>query len=150
MKPIMPEFNNAVLYIQRLLLPDGFDLTADETQVDTLDKVYHHYTEEGRILVWSGGSDMTIYQDAKVNHAFRAWHDYLHVTMQATFTKAGEANVCTKHNRQIDLYLSHLYNAATRQRMKRLMDIEINQQVAELYRTGSFVHDQYQFTLERF
>lgn len=149
LQPIMPEFNQAVTYITRLLIPEGFDTTPDESLVSSLDKVTQHYEHEGRILVWSGASDNTIYQDADVNHQFRAWHDWLHIGMQATFTKAGEANVCEKHKRQIDLYLSHKYNKATRLKMHRLLDIEINGQVAELYNTGKFVTNQYNFTKER-
>lgn len=149
MKPLMPTFNQAVLTVQGILIPDGFDTTQDETLVDSLEKITRHYEDEGRILVWSGGSDCTVYASKEVNHAFRAWHDYIHITMGATFTKAGEALVCDKQKRQIDLYLSHMYNKATRLKMQRLLDIEINEQVAELYRTGSFVQDQYNFAKER-
>src|SRR6266404_5349587 len=40
----------------------------------------------GSLVVWSGASEGTIYGDAKVNHAFRAWHDSLHLKLNATFT----------------------------------------------------------------
>lgn len=149
LNPLMPEFNQAVLSIQQILLPDGFDITSDGALVDTLEKITDHYEEEGRILVWSGGSDYSIYTSPEVNWAFRAWHDYIHITMGATFTKAGEALVCEKQKQHVDLYLSHEYNTAARLKMKRLLDIEINEQVAELYRTGTFITDQYTFTKER-
>lgn len=53
MKPLMPTFNQAVLTVQGILIPDGFDTTQDETLVDSLEKITRHYEDEGRILVWS-------------------------------------------------------------------------------------------------
>lgn len=46
-----------------------------------------------RIVVWDGASDATIYRDAKVNHAFRAWHDAGHIELAAPFTLEGERAV---------------------------------------------------------
>lgn len=42
------------------------------------------------LVVWAGASDQTIYGDSKVNHAFRAWHDSLHIKLNAPFTLEGE------------------------------------------------------------
>ena len=30
--------------------------------------------------VWGGASDKTVYTSPKVNHAFRLWHDWLHIS----------------------------------------------------------------------
>lgn len=46
------------------------------------------------LVVWEGASDATIYGDAKVNHAFRAWHDSHHVEGMHPFTLAGEIAAC--------------------------------------------------------
>lgn len=40
----------------------------------------------GRLVVWSGASDQTIYGDPSVNHAFRAVHDTLHLKHGFDFT----------------------------------------------------------------
>lgn len=47
----------------------------------------------GHITVWTGGSDRTVYGSPHVNHAFRAWHDSLHITLLADFTLTGERKV---------------------------------------------------------
>jgi hypothetical protein len=44
-------------------------------------------------VIWAGASDKTIYNDAGVNHAFRAWHDSLHIKLNAPFTLDGELMV---------------------------------------------------------
>jgi hypothetical protein len=46
------------------------------------------------MIVWDGASDATIYGDARVNHAFRAWHDACHVDGQFPLTLAGERAAC--------------------------------------------------------
>lgn len=55
----------------------------------------------GRLVVWSGGSDKTIYGDRAVNWAFRAWHDSLHLKLNAPFTEAGETQVALEQARII-------------------------------------------------
>lgn len=47
-----------------------------------------------RLVVWDGASDATIYGDARVNHAFRAWHDLHHWRYGFTFDLAGEIAAC--------------------------------------------------------
>jgi hypothetical protein len=45
------------------------------------------------LVVYDGGSTDTIYGDPSVNHAFRAWHDSLHLKLGADFTLIGELRV---------------------------------------------------------
>lgn len=47
-----------------------------------------------RLVVWDGASDQTIFRDARVNHAFRAWHDMGHVVGVHPFTLEGERAAC--------------------------------------------------------
>jgi hypothetical protein len=44
--------------------------------------------------VWDGGCEHTIYSSPSVNHAFRAWHDTLHVALGAELDDEGERRVC--------------------------------------------------------
>lgn len=53
------------------------------------------------LIIWSGASDNTIYADPKVNHMFRAWHDSLHIKLNAPFTLQGEIYVATEQARQV-------------------------------------------------
>lgn len=55
----------------------------------------------GKLVVWSGASDRTVYGDARVNHAFRAWHDSLHLKLNAPFTVEGETLVALEQARLI-------------------------------------------------
>ena len=53
------------------------------------------------LVVWSGASENTIYGDAIVNHAFRAWHDMLHLKLNAPFNEEGETRVALEQARLI-------------------------------------------------
>jgi hypothetical protein len=55
----------------------------------------------GSLVVWAGASDKTIYGDPTVNHAFRAWHDSLHLALNAPFTLQGERIVALEQARLI-------------------------------------------------
>lgn len=47
--------------------------------------------------VWDGGCDRTIYSRPEVNHAFRAWHDKLHLQHGAAFDATGEMALACAH-----------------------------------------------------
>lgn len=59
---------------------------------NTFEAMIKNYSERKVITVWSGGSDATIFSDAKVNYAFRAWHDATHVKHGYDFSLQGEAS----------------------------------------------------------
>jgi len=48
----------------------------------------------GRMLVYSGASERTIYGDPEVNYAFRAWHDWCHWRGRYDFSYEGERAAC--------------------------------------------------------
>jgi hypothetical protein len=47
--------------------------------------------------VFDGGCALTIFSSPQVNHAFRAWHDSLHLAHGLTFDKAGEYGLAGLH-----------------------------------------------------
>ena len=53
------------------------------------------------LVVWSGASDRTIYGAPNVNWAFRAWHDSLHLKLNAPFSLEGETRVALEQCRLI-------------------------------------------------
>lgn len=53
----------------------------------------HMARNDGRLCVWSGASDQTIFAHPAVNWAFRAWHDYYHWKDRQPFTVVGELMV---------------------------------------------------------
>lgn len=67
MMPFIRELNIAIL---AMAPPFEARATAPATFREVMD-----CATSGRVVVWDGASDATIYGDARVNHAFRAWHD---------------------------------------------------------------------------
>lgn len=55
--------------------------------------------------VYNGGCDNTIWSRPAVNHAFRAWHDAIHIQLEQDFSVLGETLVCQEHIKQIALIL---------------------------------------------
>lgn len=51
------------------------------------------------LVVWSGGSNATVYGDPAINHAFRAWHDSLHLKLGLDFSLESEIAVATEQSR---------------------------------------------------
>jgi hypothetical protein len=94
-------FNVAVRTIAARLFPTGFDVTPDEGKAPaTLAALRHEVAKTGRMLVWSGGSERTIFGCADTNHHFRAWHDWCHLKHGLEFTLEGEraaAHVQAQH-----------------------------------------------------
>src|SRR4051812_44598719 len=78
-RALLPDLNRAILTLAPLhvagaLAPSSFrELMGAE-----------------RLTVWDGASDATVYGDARVNHAFRAWHDAAHVAGKFPFSLTGE------------------------------------------------------------
>lgn len=99
-------FNVAVLVIANRLLPAGFDVRDDAP--DTLPGVVEYVATVGRLPVWSGASDRTIFGDREVNYAFRAWHDWHHVNGNLAFDLDGETEVAKRQIRDLEtLYRGH-------------------------------------------
>jgi hypothetical protein len=89
--PISLHFNAAVKAIAERLMPLGFDVEEDSDKApSTLDALQRRYLNTGRVLVWGGASDRTIFGDPAYNHAFRAWHDWCHLQGAYDFTPEGE------------------------------------------------------------
>jgi hypothetical protein len=77
--------------------PTGFDVGPNAPQ--SLEELRAHVNSTGRMLVYDWASDDTIFGDAGVNWAFRAWHDWTHLRVNGTFDIPGEIAVA---NQQID------------------------------------------------
>lgn len=87
------------------------------------------------LVIWSGSSDRTIYQDASVNHAFRAIHDALHLTSGYDFSPDSE------------IALGKLQ--ASKQSSDLLADLifcEVSRQAMYYKQNNVFVPDQVTFT----
>lgn len=60
----------------------------------TLQNHIKRFKDTGKIHVWTGKSDNTIFGTARQNHFFRAWHEYVHITRALNFDFVGESLVC--------------------------------------------------------
>ena len=127
-----------------------FDITPDESLCDTLDKVTAHYERTGKILVWSGASDNTIFAKPETNHRFRAWHDWIHVVNKLPFDYAGEMKALAIHKAHVHLMWCRgsisYYDAI--KIMYFALDIEIREQLNFHKDTGYFPDNQRKFTID--
>lgn len=139
-EPIDRAFNVCVLQMADRLFPTGFDVGPNAP--DTFEALKAHIARTGRMLVWDGASDATIFGDPEVNYAFRAWHDWCHLKADADFSKGGEkaaADVQKRHIRSLYGY------GPTADRFCRLVDCEVVAQGEYAAIHGEFPKDQMAF-----
>lgn len=139
--------NCAVQHIASRLFPTGFDV--GDVAPDTFDSLRDHVQRTGRMLVWSGASDRTIFGDPEINYAFRAWHDWCHLYGNGgqgfPFTREGEAGAVAL---QQD-HLRALYgDTAQTRKWCAILDCEVNGQAQYQAETGQFPADQVAFTID--
>lgn len=131
MRALIPEFNAAILamapsHIARPIAPSTY---AELVQSPG--------------IVWDGASDATIYGDARINHAFRAWHDHCHVLGNHDFSLAGERAAADLQCAQ----LLALYPRAPSAWL-RLIHAEVTGQVEYFAVNGVFPLDQLKFVTQ--
>lgn len=144
-EPLYPAFNEMVLLAVNALMPDGFDTTDNEEHCNTHRKLVGYWKATDRILVWSGASDCTIFGDPKVNHAFRAWHDWVHVHYDLPFTPEGEHTVMLIQQRQCDTMGALIFTPDQIQQFWRILEAEIDGQVEHYEKHKEFIADQRTF-----
>jgi hypothetical protein len=88
------------------------------------------------LVIWSGASDKTIFSDCRVNWAFRALHDTLHLQTRLDFRPETEIYI---GRLQASLYDSDL--------VRELIYSEASLQAEYYLNNGHFIDDQYNFTL---
>lgn len=143
--PISRAFNACILTMANRLFPTGYDVA--EKAPETLESLTEHVNATGRMLVWNGASDATIFADPEVNWAFRAWHDWHHWNGQHAFNREGElACLAAQQADVIKVYgpgpLSDLFC--------RLLECEIAGQLDYEETHGEFPADQVDFTRQWF
>lgn len=84
--------------------------------------------------VFDGGCDQTIYSQPYINHAFRAWHDMIHLKNGLSFQPEDEAKTAFIHMAACD----NVADALT-------IFADVYGQVLFYQKTGQFVENQSQF-----
>ena len=121
----------------------NFDVTSNGDSVDTLEKVTQIFNSTGRVKVWSGGSENTIFDSPEINHAFRAWHDFHHITKGLPFTPQGEILVAQEQCKDI----VRLYGESTQSEyFMNILKADVIGQTEYLTKHDSYVKDQKGFT----
>lgn len=87
------------------------------------------------LVIWSGESHNTVFNDARVNWAFRALHDALHLKTGIGFAPEEE------------IYIGRIQANQYTGLMADLVYIETAGQAEHYLKTGQFVKDQVKFTL---
>lgn len=87
------------------------------------------------LVIWSGESDHTIFGDNRVNWAFRALHDSLHIQTGIGFSPAEE------------MALGRIQAARYDGLMADLIYIEVAGQAEHYLKTGRFVSNQVEFAV---
>lgn len=136
------EFNALVLHMVSIHVPQGYDLSSEQTQ--DYEQMKADFQRDGRLTVNTGFSDHTIFGSASVNWAFRAWHDSCHLAGDYDFSPEGERKAALMQQHQvIDAFpLGH----PKLQFFLDLINIEVNGQVAYFQANGDFPTDQLTFT----
>jgi hypothetical protein len=88
------------------------------------------------LVIWSGASDDTIWADARVNWAFRALHDALHLETGLGFSPKSE------------IELGRIQASKYEGLLADLVYCEVAGQAEHYLKTGQFVVDQVEFTIQ--
>ena len=138
--PLDRDFNVFVHRMARKLFPAGFDVTMDEAEAPSkLIELQQHVAKTGRMLVWGGASDNTIFDCRETNWAFRAWHDWCHWRHDKPFTLEGEEAVMAIQQEHVRLLVPEEDKA---ERFCQILWLEIVGQAQHFARTGSFPENQ--------
>jgi hypothetical protein len=140
-QPLNPAFNCAVVGMANRLFPCGYDVS--DVAPSTFAELCDHIKRTGRICVWNGASDRTIFGsgNAEINYAFRAWHDWSHWRYSLDFTRDGEYAVA---HRQMD-HMIALYGIDAAQPFCHLIACEVIGQFDYREAYGDFPADQMEF-----
>lgn len=142
MRPLSPSFNRVVLEMANSLMPEGWIARLEAPT--NLSELEWDTWAAGKIVVSSKYSDCTIFGSPKINHAFRAWHDWCHLYLNAEFDRAGETTVYEMQSKQLILK----YGAYLSRNWRQLLRCEIIGQLDYVELHGHFPVDQQAFAKE--
>ncbi len=134
------QFNAAVLAMAHRLFPCGFQAAEDAPQ--SYEELVARLDAGKPMLVWSGGSEKTIYGDPEVNYAFRAWHDWCHWRGRHDFSFEGEF---AAYRMQAEHLVTVYGDCPRTRRWQRILYAEIIGQREFFDVLGYFPYDQRAF-----
>ncbi len=105
---------------------------------ETLADVVSHFKDTGKLKIWAGASELTIWGAPEHNWLFRAWHDFGHILSLGQFNAAGESQVCKLQQSQV---------ASTS--LQRALQVEIMGQLQYQTNIGHFPVNQVEFFINQ-
>lgn len=136
------DFENMVLAMAMRVLPEGWDVAADAPQ--TFDELCEHWEWVGRVRVWNGACDRTIFSEPRFNYAMRAWHDWCHLHLIQDFSAENERAVC--EHQQVQVLTEYGDNLRT-QSWCAILEADCIGQLEYKERHGRFPDNQEGFVL---
>lgn len=124
---------DAVRYINQMIMRQASKL--EYRVADQAPNAIESLINSTSLVVWSGESNNTIFNDPAVNHAFRALHDALHLKTGLDFSPQAEIELGRIQASQYDSDL-----------IRELVFCEVSLQAAYHLENGVFVPDQRSFT----
>lgn len=121
---------------EHFLFTDEDDFDENDIQ-GTFERHVQRFKETGTIKIWTGASEGTIFGKPTINHYFRAWHDYIHITEGLGYDFVGESIVCEIQKSQLP---------STWIFEKELIQSEIVGQAQYFMTNGDFLKNQRRFT----
>ena len=149
MKPVDALFERATLAIAARLVPQGWrghDKAPDNLR--DLKALWDNCSRiGGPVIVSDQHCDRTVFSGPAANMAFRAWHDYRHITCNAEFDHVGEARVHEAMQRDLEAFASAFDPLADNARTFALLECENIGQLIHWQSLGSPPTDQRTFAL---
>lgn len=122
-------------------------IPVDYDPYPTLEAMKADFLATGRIMISTLNSDNSIYGDPWINVCGRAWHDYAHLEANAPFDEEGERKAAILQMVQLrTLFAGRVISYRQYNRFARIIDAEVNGQVAYYMEHGEFPVNGYEFT----
>lgn len=128
-----------IKYINNTILHEASKIKYSVAEIapDTFESLIN----SSSLVVWSGASDQTVFQDETVNWALRALHDKCHLETKLNFTPDQEI--------ELGRIQANKYARQGQQLIADLIYIEVAEQAAYYKTHGRFLDDQVEFTLNK-
>lgn len=144
--------NAAVTTMARKVWRLGYDISDDTayavapgmsgSRYASPEAYFDEIRERGRVTVFTGGSDNTIFGEPEINYDFRAWHEWTHFILRAGFDLTGELAVAHRQCEDLALVFGHGYKY---DEWRKLVMAEVYGQALYFDQRGEFPIDQVYF-----
>ena len=123
---------------ERILSRRHWSVHISDQVVTSLDQLRDHLADTGELLVWSGGSEHTVYGSRFANYAARVVHDVVHLDHNLQFTTVDERRVA-------EIQREHAIESGLRQDLIDLLWFDTASQTLYEATHGRFPSDQLGF-----